>query len=460
VDGRPKRHTPVVTLRKLGLWSGVGIVVANMIGAGVLTTPGFMAMDLKPSYILLAWAVGGVAALCGARAYAAVAQAIPRSGGEYRYLSTLWHPMLGYVAGFTSLVVGFSQPVALDAQLAGYFTETLGVGINWRVIAVAVIVAVTLIHAFDLRASRGGQNLLVAIKFVLVVGFVAVGLIAGTSTWPTWVPPASQAGLPVEPFFNNLVFIAFCFSGWNAAIYASEEFDQPKRDVPRAMLLGCTIVMVLYLLVNWVFVANLTPAHFGEWIGGDRDRVTLGHYLMKDLIGETGGKIMSGIMIITLLSAASAMTMIGPRVYAAMARDGYLPRPFAGREGKPPLWSVLMQGAIAVSVAMTTSFIKAIGTIGSILTLMAALTALGVFKLQLDPTQKEKPGIAALVAATVFVGLAGWMLYFSFTSPILNSAELPFVGRVSLPLIWLVFISLVSVAYAIWVAIKKRRGSA
>ncbi|HSD88205.1 MAG TPA: APC family permease [Kofleriaceae bacterium] len=446
-----------MTLRKLGLWSGVGIVVANMIGAGVLTTPGFMAMDLKPSYILLAWAVGGVAALCGARAYAAVAQAIPRSGGEYRYLSTLWHPMLGYIAGFTSLVVGFSQPVALDAQLAGYFTETLGVGINWRVIAVAVIVAVTLIHAFNLRASRGGQNLLVAIKFVLVVGFVAVGLIAGTSAWPTWVPPASQHGLPVEPFFNNLVFIAFCFSGWNAAIYASEEFEQPKRDVPRAMLLGCTIVMVLYLLVNWVFVANLTPAHFGEWIGGDRDRVTLGHYLMKDLIGETGGKIMSGIMILTLLSAASAMTMIGPRVYAAMARDGYLPRPFAGREGKPPLWSVLMQGAIAVSVAMTTSFIKAIGTIGSILTLMAALTALGVFKLQLDPAQKEKPGVVALIAATVFVGLAGWMLYFSFTSPILNSAELPVLGKVSLPLIWLVFISLVAVAYAIWVAIKGRR---
>ena len=235
--------------------------------------------------------------------------------------------MLGYLAGFTSLVVGFSQPVALDSQLAGYFSETLGIGINWRVVAVAVIVVVTLIHAFNLRASRGGQNVLVAIKFTLVVGFVAVGLIAGTSSWPTWVPAASKEGLPISPFFNNLVFIAFCFSGWNAAIYASEEFEQPKRDVPRAMLLGCTIVMVLYLLVNWVFVANLTnSAHFGEWIGGDRDRVTLGHFLMKDLIGETGGKIMSGIMIITLLSAASAMTMIGPRVYAAMARDGYSSR--------------------------------------------------------------------------------------------------------------------------------------
>ncbi len=451
------RRGPGVTPRKLGLGSGIGIVIANMIGAGVLTTPGFMALDLAPAHILLAWMIGGVAALCGARAYAAVAHAIPRSGGEYRYLSTLWHPMLGYLAGFTSLIVGFSQPVAADAQLAGFFGETLGLGVGWRPIAVGVIVLVTLLHAFDLRASRRGQNALVAIKFTLVVGFVVVGLVAGHNAWPTWRPEAAAKGLPVRPFFNSLVFIAFCFSGWNAAIYASEEFAEPRRDVPRAMLLGCAIVMVLYLLVNWVFVANLTPAHYGAWVSGDPDRVTLGHFLMKDLIGETGAKIMSAIMIVALVSAASAMTMIGPRVYAAMARDGYLPEVFAGTEGKPPLWAVLLQSAIAVSVAMTTSFIKAIGTIGSILTLMAALTALGVFKLRFDSKQAEKPGVPAMVAAGIFVALAGWMLYFSFTSPILNSADLPLVGKRSLPLIWLGFIALVTVVYAVWTGTHRKR---
>jgi APA family basic amino acid/polyamine antiporter len=440
----------------MGLGSGVGIVIANMIGAGVLTTAGFMALDLAPAHILLAWVVGGAAALCGARAYAAVAQAIPRSGGEYRYLSTLWHPMLGYLAGFTSLIVGFSQPVAADAQLAGYFAETLGIGVSWRPITVGVIVLVTLLHAFDLRTSRRGQGALVVVKFALVVGFVVVGLVAGHNAWPTWRPPAAEHGLPVRPFFNSLVFIAFCFSGWNAAIYASEEFAEPRRDVPRAMLLGCAIVSVLYLLVNWVFVANLTPAHYGAWVSGDHDRVTIGHFLMKELVGGVGAKIMSAIMIVALVSAASAMTMIGPRVYAAMARDGYLPKVFAGTEGKPPLWSVLMQSAIALSVAMTTSFINAITTIGSILTLMAALTALGVFKLQLDPKQREKPGIPAMVAAAIFVALAGWMLYFSFTSPIFNSADMPVIGRVSLPLIWLGFISLVTIGYAVWLKTHPR----
>src|SRR6185503_3805275 len=337
----------MTTARKLGLWSGVGIVIANMIGAGVSTTPGFMAMDLAPSYILLAWLVGGVAALSGARAYAAIAQAIPRSGGEYRYLSTLWHPMLGYLAGWTSLLVGF-------------YTGTLGVDIPWRLVTAVVIILVTALHAFDLRASRRGQNLLVAVKLTLVIGFVVVGLVAGSNAWPEWRPKASEHGLPLAPFFQSLVFIAFCYSGWNAAIYASEEFASPRPDVPRAMLIGCATVMVLYMLVNWVFIANLTPSHYGAWIGDDPERITLGHVLMKNLVGITGAKIMSVFMIVALLSAASAMTMIGPRVYAAMARDGYLPAAFAGKDGRPPLWSVLLQGAIAMAVAMTTSFIKAI----------------------------------------------------------------------------------------------------
>lgn len=441
---------------RLGLWSGVGLVIANMIGAGVLTTPGFMAMDLAPSQILLAWVVGGVAAFSGARAYAAIAAAIPESGGEYRYLSVLWHPLLGYLAGWTSLLVGFAQPIALDAQLIGFYVNTLGLDVSWRIVAVVVIALVTALHAATLRVSRRGQNVLVAIKIALVVGFVVIGLVGGARAWPTWQPPSPATGWPLAGFFQALVFIGFCYSGWNAAIYASEEFAHPRRDVPRAMMIGCAAVMGLYLLVNWVFVANLTPAHYGAWIGDDPNRVTLAHVVMKQIVGATGAAIMSAIMIVALLSAVSAMTFLGPRVYAAMARDGYLPRVFAGRADHPPVWSVGLQGALAVAVAMTTSFIKAVATVGAVLTLLAMLTALGVFKLRLDPAQVEKPGRGALAAAAVFVGLSGWTLYFAFTSPLLNTVAVPGLGPVSAPVVWLGFVAVIAGLYAAWGA---RRGS-
>jgi APA family basic amino acid/polyamine antiporter len=219
-------------------------------------------------------------------------------------------------------------------------------------------------------------------------------------------------------------------------------------------------VIILYMLVNWVFVANLTPAHYGAWIGDDPDRITLGHVVMKDLVGGTGARIMSAFMIVALLSAASAMTMIGPRVYAAMARDGYLPRVFAGDDGRPPQWSVLLQGAIALAVAMTTTFIKAIFTLGTVLTVMAAMTALGVFKLQFDRSRADKPGIPALIAAAIFVGLSGWMLYFAFTSPLLNTVNLPWLGKVSSPLVWLVFIVIVTLIYGGWKALGRNRTAA
>jgi APA family basic amino acid/polyamine antiporter len=141
-----------------------------------------------------------------------------------------------------------------------------------------------------------------------------------------------------------------------------------------------------------------------------------------------------------------------------MARDGYLPAVFAGEGDRPPVGSVLLQGAIALVVAMTTTFIKAIFTLGTVLTLLAALTALGVFKLQFDRRQAEKPGVPALIAATIFVGLSGWMLYFEFTSPLLNTVDLPGVGKVAAPLVWLVFVAAITVVYAAWGA--RRRGAA
>jgi basic amino acid/polyamine antiporter, APA family len=397
--------------KHLGLSSGIGLVVANMIGAGVFLSTGFMSQDLPPAHILLAWVVGCVLALCGARAYAEVAARVPGSGGEYRYVSTLLHPALGSLAGWASLLVGFSAPIAVDALAAGLFAHAVAPGLPPTAVAVGLIVGLTALHALRLDLSRNAQGALVVLKLLLVFGFIAVGLTAGSLAWPTWNPPAgAPASFPLAPFMSSLFFIAFAFSGWNAAVYAAGEFKDAARDVPRAMLIGCAGVGALYLVMNYLFVANITPAEGTIVFKYGSEPVTLGHAVMKRWAGEGAAGAMSAIVVLLFISAMSAMILLGPRVYAAMAKDGYLPQALAEKQGKPPTLAVLLQGALALALVFIQSIKETLGNVGAVLVLFSALTVAGLFK----PGLKDVP-LVARAAAGVYVLSSAWMLYFGVT---------------------------------------------
>jgi len=398
--------------KKLLLFTGVGLVIANMIGAGVFLSTGFMAQDLGPMTIMLAWVVGAVLALAGTLTYAGVIEVLPKSGGEYRFLSDLLHPWVGYVAGWASLLVGFAGPIAVDAIAAGCFLQTIFPAVQPKLVGVFVILCLTLLHAFDLSLSKWTQNWLVSIKILLVIIFIVLGLSAGSHSLPDWSPPAISEGFPLEPFMASLFYIAFAFSGWNAAVYAVEEFEKPKQDVPRAMFIGCLIVALLYLLVNWVFVANINPEKASIVFSYDTEKLTLGHVLISDLIGDVGGKIMSGFLIIAFLSATSAMMFAGPRVYAAMAKDGYLPSILQAKEGKPPVGSVLLQGAISLVILFTQNLQDVLHDIGAILTLFSALTAASLLWVCYKRRSSITVSPVKLTAAVVFIISTVYMFYY------------------------------------------------
>lgn len=407
--------------RSLGLKSGIGLVVANMVGAGVFLSTGFMAQRLGPGQILLAWGIGAVLALCGAKAYAEVARLVPHGGGEYRYLSTLAHPALGYLAGWASLLVGFSAPTALDALAAGAFATAVFPALDGRLVGAALIIALTFVHALGLHLSARVQNVLVGLKVVLLAGFVVIGLAFGSLAWPAWSPP-DPAAEPVTEVLGSLFFIAFAFSGWNAVIYAADDFKHPGRDVPRAMLLGCLAVGALYLVVNFIFVANLTPAQgtvvfkYDDFtsLKGQFDQVTLGQAVMAALLGPVAAKVMSAVMLLLFISAMSAMLMVGPRVYAAMASDGFLPAALAAKEGHPPRGAVLLQGGIALLLLFTHDVRSVLSNVGAILVLFAALTVGALFVAKARAKPGEGPSLASLAAAAVYVLSAAWMFYAGF----------------------------------------------
>ena len=404
--------------RALGLKSGIGLVIANMVGAGVFLSTGFMAQSLSPGQILLAWVIGAVLALCGAKAYAEVARLVPEGGGEYRYLSSLMHPALGYLAGWASLMVGFSAPTALDALAAGAFARAVVPSLEPRMIGALLIIGLTVVHALGLHLSARVQNVLVGLKVLLLLGFVGVGVVYGSLSWPTWVPP-SPAANPVSEVLGSLFFIAFAFSGWNAAIYAADEFDQPERNVPRAMLIGCLAVGALYLVVNFIFVANLTPAQgtvvfqYDDFtsLKGQFEQVTLGQAVMAALLGPVAAKVMSAVMLLLFISAMSAMLLVGPRVYAAMAKDGFLPKFLAAKAGQPPTGAVLLQGAIALLLLFTHDVRSVLSNVGAILVLFAALTVGGLF---VAKARGKDPSWVSLGCAGVYVLSAAWMLFEGF----------------------------------------------
>ena len=239
--------------------------------------------------------------------------------------------------------------------------------------------------------------------------------------------PSQSEGFPLGPFMQNLFYIAFAFSGWNAAVYAASEFKDPKRHVPRAMLLGCAMVGLLYLFVNWVFVANLTPEQCKVVFTYETARVTLGHLIMKDLVGDVGAACMSVLAIIAFVSAMSAMTFLGPRVYAAMSRDGFLPYS-AGEAGQASCVGCCSPGRYRVVSGFRLSVQTILNNVGAILTLFSALTVFSLFWIRFRRKEFGTPAFSALIAALCYLLLSGVMLYFGFK----QSATLNlWVGRVS-----------------------------
>jgi len=246
------------------------IVVANMIGAGVFTSAGFQAAySFKDPWTMMStWVVGGVLALCGAASYAELGSLMPRAGGEYVYLREAYHPAVGFMSGWVSLIVGFSAPIAAAALLFASYVAALAPGLAGgpavKIIACTLIVAMTALHALDARLGGRVQTAFTIAKVLLIVVFVIAGVVVGTGDWGHFA--ARGDGLSMlgtragaASYATALIYVSFAYSGWNAAAYIAGEIEKPQRTLPRALLLGTGVVMLLYITLNLVFLYAVPP---------------------------------------------------------------------------------------------------------------------------------------------------------------------------------------------------------
>ncbi len=383
---RVSTATPLAAPRSLGFAAALATVVANIIGTGVLTTLGFQVQQTTDGFALLAlWAIGGLIAMAGALSYGELAATIRGSGGEYRFLGRIYHPALGTMAGWVSIVVGFAAPVALAAMALGRYAGPL-LGIPARPLGIAVIVVMTGVHLLAPETGGRVQVAVTTMKVLLIAAFIAAGLLAGPVTDLSFAPSAQSLDqIASAPFAISLVIVSYAYSGFNAAAYFQGEVRDAERTVPRALVLGTLMVTVLYVALNWIFLRT-TPlaALFGQ--------LEVGAIAALQIFGPDGGRLMSGLIALLLVSTVSAMTLAGPRVIEVMAEDIPTLRPLAARRAmESPSRHVLLQGALALAFVLTDSFEGVLTYAGFTLTLFALLAVVGVIVLRVREPDRPRP---------------------------------------------------------------------
>jgi APA family basic amino acid/polyamine antiporter len=411
--------------RKLGLFPLTNIVVANMIGTGIFTTSGLLMGNLHhPLLMISLWLVGGLIALCGALCYGELGAAIPNAGGEYVFLSRLYHPLLGFLSGWVSFIVGFSAPIAAGSiGFSEYFVRAFPQVMSWgnafgvsgplivkKLLAISVIIIFTLVHLRRLEFSAAVQNSLTLLKVVLIGGLLFLGFLIGKGSLQHFF----QAG---DFAFNiggwktiglSVMWIMFAYSGWNASTYIGSEIKDPIKNVPRSLILGTGAVILLYVGLNVLYVYAVSAENM-------KGVISIGGLAVGSLFGKSWDKIFSLLISFALFSSISAFIILGPRVYYAMARDGYFFK-FVSRVDEKsfvPSRSIILQGVISAVIVMSGTFDQILTYMGFSLGIFPILAVFGVFKLRAaKKSQYVMPGYPVVPIIYILAGISILLLAF------------------------------------------------
>jgi APA family basic amino acid/polyamine antiporter len=440
--------------RRLGPFDAAAIIVSNVIGGGILFFPVLIAASVPDARLFLStWVVGGALAFCGAMGYAELAALRPRAGGEYVYLREAYGPLAGFLTGWTSFVAGFAGAMAASAVFVVLYLDRFIPGVADRtpffdipipyvgvtfsrqtLMAMAVIWAFAFVHIRGVGPGRVVGNVLAILKVAALLIFIAVGLSVGAGSSANLQQAAGTVSM--TSYLTSLVLVMFTYSGWNAAAYMAEEVREPGRNLPLALAMGTGAVIVIYLMINVLYLYVLPIGELAQVKGSLLDVVA------ERLLGGRAGDIMGVVSIISLAAGINAWTFAGPRVYFAMARDGVF-LPAAARvhpKYATPAVSIVAQAAWATVLVLTGS-LDALGNyVGFAITLFAGIAVGAVFVLRAREPNAPRPfkAIGYPVTPAIFV-LASLAIVLNaiFTNPVVTGWGLLVIGA-GIPLyVWL-----------------------
>ncbi|MEZ6093359.1 MAG: APC family permease [Pirellulaceae bacterium] len=390
----------------------VCMVVANMIGAGIFTISGYSLADLHhQNWVLLAWIVGGVIAICGAVGYGAAARMVTESGGEFIFLTKMLHPSIGFMAGWVSLLAGFTGAIALAATTFEVYALPNGVN-GHGLVAIGAILLFAFFHSTIAHFGIRNHNWIIAFKLLLIVLFLLISAVLLGQYWNGFGVRGVVETPSLLEFASALVWISLGYSGFNSAVYVASEVRDAKRTVPRSMLLGTIIVTVLYLLLNLVFLYGPHP----DLIRGEEQVGAIAAFAIG---GPKLEWMLRFIVVTAMLSSVSSMILAGPRVYERMAEHGLFPQiaQKRNRDNTTPHVAVWIQAVLACIVVAITTLRSLLDYLSLTLSISAALTVLAMLIFAARKKTDDALGLLASVCGAIYVvatlGLAAIATYHS-----------------------------------------------
>lgn len=408
---------------KIGWKTAAALVISNMIGTGVFTSLGYQLVDIQNTWsIILIWIIGGLLALIGAFTYAELGTHFNESGGDYVFLTKLIHPLAGYLYAWISLTVGFTAPIAISVMAMKSYLNPINPTIFNDWFGIFIILILTIVHSFSIGQSAKFQNISTIVKVVFVLILIAIGFyfvptvntsLNFTSTW--------KGELLLPSFAVSLLYVTYAYTGWNAAAYIVEEIHDPRRNLPRALLIGTILVTLVYVLLQIVFLRHASV----DQMSG---KTEIAFISFTNLLGASGGKWISYFIAIQLIGTISGYLWIGSRMTSSMAKDYSLWKPIAIKnKNSIPIKALWLQAFISTILVITGTFEQVLLYAGFVLQLMGTLTVVSILRLKSRKDAFQSPLKPFLQIAFVLFSL--WILgYMLYERPKESLLGLVFVG--------------------------------